>query len=107
MSDVIVVERLTVEVITGAASDDPYGQGFSAIVASGCSSERTVVESLTRANQEKRSVTLRCAMLDVTGPITKIERHAETTRVKLYVEDLSYRRPTSLVGRGLRRGGWL
>lgn len=93
-SIVVIVNELTVRVVTGDPSDDPYGQGFSAIYAEALASDKVDVARLLDAKERKASVTLSCAMLDVLGPITKAETGAKSTKFVLAIEGITYRRPT-------------
>ena len=83
------------QVATGEATEDPYGQGFAAIWATFEIVDRALIERLTQIASERASVTVRCAMLNVSGPITKTERIGQAVRFVLMVDDLVYRKPSS------------
>jgi hypothetical protein len=91
--NVITVTRLSVDVEMGKATDDPHGQGFAAISATVETGDTAVVDQLERVHRERDTVTLRCAMLDVTGPITKVNTKRRTTEFVLSVRQLAYRDP--------------
>jgi hypothetical protein len=103
---VVIVDGLTVRVVTGAPSKDPYGQGFSSIYAEAAVSDKADVARLLDAKERRTSVTLRCAMLDVLGPITKVESESSAHRFVLAIEEMTYRKPTHAADRveWLRRG---
>ena len=91
--EVIVVPRLDVSVVTGEPKDDPYGQGFSAIFAAIETSDADMASRLRAVHRSGDTVTLRCAMLDVTGPITKVDRNSGVTKFILSVRQVCYRDP--------------
>jgi hypothetical protein len=91
--DPIVVPDLTVRIVTGPPSDDPHGQGFSAIYAEVEISDKALIERLTSAKGDRTSLTLRCAMLDVCGPITKSVPATKGIKFVLAVQDLCYHKP--------------
>jgi hypothetical protein len=91
---VVIVNELTVRVVTGDPSEDTYGQGFSAIFADAFASDKVDVARLLDAKEQRAPVTLRCAMLDVFGPITKAETGAKSTSFVLSVEGITYRKST-------------
>jgi hypothetical protein len=93
MSEPVVVEQLSVRVVTGKPSEDPYGQGFSAIWAEVVVTDRVILGQLNDAKREKTPITLRCAMLDVTGCVTKSTRRWASTKFVLAIDDLRYRKP--------------
>ena len=95
MKDPIVVPELSVGVVTGSPADDPYGQGFSAIYAEIVTADPTLLRVFSTAKHSRESVVVRCAMLDVIGPITKEtrERFRRRTKFVLSVEDVVYRKP--------------
>jgi hypothetical protein len=107
MESVITVPNLTLHIQTGEAEKDPYGQGFAAIYAEVQIGERLARDALTRAYNEQATVTVRCAMLDVLGRVTKSTRRGSRGGFVVAVEDLTYRKPdftASLVNRRLRKG---
>ncbi|MFO0875299.1 MAG: hypothetical protein U0575_15200 [Phycisphaerales bacterium] len=93
MDDVIVVKELIVRVATGDPSEDPHGQGFSAIYAVVETNDTTTIERLIEAKQRRASVTIRCAMLDVFGPITKAGIGDQSHKFILAVDRMSHRTP--------------
>ncbi len=94
MNDItVVVRELAVRVVTGAPSEDPYGQGFSAIHADAMVDDPESVERLIDAKANRLPVTLRCAMLDVTGPISKAEAEGKSHRFVVAVEGVTYQKP--------------
>ena len=91
--EAIGVKRLSVNVVTGEAKDDPYGQGFAAISATSETDDEAVAQHLLHASREGEAVTVRCAMLDVTGPVTKLSVESGVTTFVVWVEQLAYRDP--------------
>jgi hypothetical protein len=55
--------------------------------------DATEVERLMGAKERRASVTLRCAMLDVTGQITKDEVEGRSHKFLMAVEGVTYRKP--------------
>ena len=107
MSDlVVIVKDLTVQVATGAPSEDCYGPGFSIIYAEAVVTDSADVDRLFDAKERNAPVILRCAMLDAVGLITKTERGAKSTKFVMGVETVIYRKPTPAWERvePLRRG---
>jgi hypothetical protein len=98
MTGAIIVPQLSIHVATGEAADDPWGQGFSAISAEVVTSDPVLVDILSNAKRERRQVVLRCALLDVIGPITRVATEAGSARFILSVDDLLYRKPTRRLG---------
>jgi hypothetical protein len=92
-SDPIVVPELSVHVVTGEAADDPHGQGFSAIYAEITTNDPVLIDKLSNSKQVRSTITLRCAMLDAVGLITKSTLNVGTSKFVLSVEDLRYRKP--------------
>jgi hypothetical protein len=91
--NMITVKELIVRVVTGDPSKDPYGQGFSAIWAEAVVNDRSGIELLAEAKERHVFVTVRCAMLDVTGPITKGEVDGQSYKFVLAVEEMTCRNP--------------
>jgi hypothetical protein len=90
----VVVKEVTVKVLTGDPSEDPHGQGFSVIFAEALVEDDAAVDRLAVAKENGSPVTLRCAMLDVRGSVTKGEREGRSHRFVVAVEELTYRKPT-------------
>ena len=90
--NIIVVPKLCVQVVTG---DTCYRHedGFSAIYAEVAAEDASLAECLTQAQQERRVVTLRCAMLDVVGRISTCKVISGTKTFVLPVEDMVHRKP--------------
>lgn len=76
--EIVTVSQMSINVVTGEAKDDPYGQGFASISATIETNDGAVIERLTRASREQEQINVRCAMLDVIGSIGRVEtkRHA-------------------------------
>ncbi len=92
MAVVIQVPNLTVEVVTGETCYPGEG-GFSAISATVAAEDADVVRELSEARKRDMVITLRCAMLDVTGKITKCIAEAGKQVFVMPIDDLTYRRP--------------
>src|SRR5882762_2548829 len=90
----IIVKDLTVQVNTGAPAEDPYGQGFSVIYAEAVVSDGVDIERLLDAKERNVPVTLRCAMLDVIGLITKAGGDPRGQKFVLAIDAVTYRPPT-------------
>jgi hypothetical protein len=90
----IDVPQLSVQVVTGEPAQDQHGQGFAAISATFEVTDPALVERLSRIAQERTSVTIRCAMVDVSGPLTRVERSDNRARFMLAVSDMVYRKPS-------------
>lgn len=94
-SNIIVLPELSVRVVTG---DTCYRSenGFSAIYAEVATDDAALVEQLRHAQDEGTVVTVRCAMLDVTGTIGARRDDAGVERFVLSIEDMAYRKPKKL-----------
>jgi hypothetical protein len=93
MSEAIIVRELSVRVVTGDTVYR-YERGFSGIYAEVISSDPSLVSALTAAHQEGAAITVRCAMLDVVGQVTKTQPGDPSPRFIISVDDLVYRKPT-------------
>ena len=93
MKEPIVVPDLSVRVVTGSPADDPHGQGFSAIYAEILTADAALLRIFSTAKQSRESIVVRCAMLDVIGPITKETHESGCTKFVLSIEDVVYRKP--------------
>jgi hypothetical protein len=91
-SNIIVVPELTVRVVTGDTCYR-YEDGFSAIYAEVMAEDSGLVAQLSQAQVDGGLVTLRCAMLDVTGKITNFKAESEVKTFVLPIEDMTYRKP--------------
>jgi hypothetical protein len=94
VSAVIDVPEISVQVVTGEAAQDPYGQGFAAISAAFEVVDRALIERVVHIAGQGTSVKVRCAMISVSGPITRTERIGQAMRFVLMVDDLIYRKPS-------------
>ena len=83
----IIVSKLAVRAVSNEAED------FSAIYAEIETSDKTLIKELTGAKQQKTPVALRCAMLDVTGCITKSVRGISRKTFILAIDDICFRPP--------------
>jgi hypothetical protein len=90
MSNAIIVQKLIVYVETGEAQDDPYGQGFSAIYAEATVQKNDLLKQLANTKKKNEVITLRCAMLEITGYITKV---LPDKKLILSVENVIYHKP--------------
>jgi len=91
-NDTIVVPELAVRVVTGDTCYR-YEGGFSAIYAEVITENPLLAAQLSEAHKAGGVITLRCAMLDVTG---KIGRPLDDTTGKTFVlsvVDMTYRKP--------------
>ena len=90
-SSIIVVPELAVRVVTG---DTCYRDenGFSAIYAEVAAADTSLATRLSQAQEDGRVVTLRCAMLDVTGKITTCSADSGVKTFVLPIEDMTYRK---------------
>jgi hypothetical protein len=94
MTDEIVVPQLCVHVATGPTCY-PLEAGYSAIIAEIETRDKSLIEILSIARSECRTITLRCAMLEVVGIVTKITPEDGMLKIVLAVEDLHYRKSTA------------
>jgi hypothetical protein len=92
--NLIPVPKLSVQVVTGDTCYANEG-GFSAIYAEVITEDSSLIEVLSRVQKDAEVVTLRCAMLDVTGRITKFTSHKGIKTFVLIIDDLTYRKPRS------------
>src|SRR5262249_33615368 len=90
MSDPIVVDRLTVEVVTGECLMD-HGPGFSEISACVVLDEPTTIDRLEACRQADQVVTLRCARLEVVGRVTRSDANGTKTTFIVSIDDLTFR----------------
>ena len=88
----IQVPTLTVEVVTGETCYPGEG-GFSSISATIAPADADLVQQLSQARKRGDVITLRCAMLDVTGKITNCISDAGKQVFVMVIDDLTYRRP--------------
>ena len=91
-NEIIVVPELAVRVVTGDTCYRSEG-GFSAIYAEVSAEDSTLAEQLAGAQKAGGVITLRCAMLDVTGTIGRPLNDATGKTFVLSVEDMTYRKP--------------
>jgi hypothetical protein len=89
------VPELAVKVVTGD-SCYPRENGFSSIVAKVAPEDGRLADKLAQAQAGKVTVTLRCAMLDVTGKIANSLSEGGKKVFILNVDDLIYRKPGSV-----------
>jgi len=94
-SNIIVVPELRVRVVTGDTCYR-YEDGFSAIYAEVATDDAALVEQLQHARDEGTVVTLRCAMLDVSGTIGTRRDDGGVEKFVLSIEDMTYRMPKKL-----------
>ena len=88
----IQVQKLTVEVVTGETCYPGEG-GFSSISATIAPEDADLVRQLSQAQKRGDVITLRCAMLDVTGKITNCISDAGKQAFVMVIDDMTYRRP--------------
>jgi hypothetical protein len=93
MSEIIRVKNLSVRVVTGDPSNDPYGQGFASILAEFETDEKELVEQLLDIRNKNAVTTIRCAMLEVTGRITNTNDMNRPMKFILSVENVLYHKP--------------
>mgnify|MGYP001548204302 CR=1 FL=1 len=86
------VPELAVDVATGETCYSREN-GFSAISARVAPEDAQLAENLTHAQKHRHIVTLRCAMLDVTGKITNCLSVDGKKSFVLSVDDIVYRKP--------------
>ena len=86
------VSKLSVQVLTGDTCY-PHENGFSAIYAEVIAEDSGLIEALASAQKEAEVITLRCAMLDVTGRITNLISEEGVNRFVLSIDYLAYRKP--------------
>jgi hypothetical protein len=102
-SDVIQVKQLHVTAIVDD-SPDPYGQpGFFGAFAKFEAADADLIAWLELAASAKAAIKVRCVMLEVTGPIGKIERSDGVVTVTVSVDGLRYAVPRGREKRGLNR----
>ena len=89
---VVVVSDLIVQVASGETCY-PGENGFSAHWAEVTTADPVLQKRLSALAEGKTQVLLRCAMLDVTGRMTKLERTKDGTRFVFSIDDLFYRKP--------------
>jgi hypothetical protein len=89
---VVVVSELIVQAATGETCY-PGENGFSAHWAEVTTTDPVLQQRLSALADEKAQVLLRCALLDVTGRMTKVERTKDGTRFVFSIDDVFYRRP--------------
>src|SRR5712672_709280 len=89
---IIVMPEITVRVITGETCYAAEG-GFSSISAEVAPEDANLVGQLSQAREGGDIITLRCAMLDVTGNITNCISESGKKVFVLVIDDLIYRRP--------------
>jgi hypothetical protein len=89
---IITVPELSIRVVTG---DSCYHgeNGFSAIYSEVTPDNAALQRQLATAQKDQLIVTLRCAMLDVTGRITNCRTEGKGKTFVLSVEDMVYRKP--------------
>ena len=87
----IPVPNLTVEVVTGETCYPGEG-GFSSISATVAPEDADLIRQLSQARKQGNVITLRCAMLDVTGRITNCIAKAGKQVFVMVIADLTYRR---------------
>ncbi len=90
--DALIVEKLFVRVVTGETCYPGEG-GFSSVSAEAIAGDSDLERKLSLAQEKGDIVTLRCANIDVTGPITNCREEDETRIYVLLIEDLVYRKP--------------
>jgi len=88
---IITVPQISVKVVTGKTCY-PGENGFSVIYAEVTPQDDKLQRQLSQAQQSKLTVTLRCAMLDVTGRINRVQEGAPDVFV-LSIDELDYRKP--------------
>lgn len=93
MSEKIIVKNISVRVVTGDPSNDPYGQGFALISAEFESDEHELIKHLMDVRNKNKVITIRCAMLEVTGRITNIHDINRPIKIILSVENVVYHKP--------------
>lgn len=92
---ILVMPKLSVEVVTGDTCYPAEG-GFSAIYAKVAPDDASLVRQLSHAQEHGDTITLRCAMLDATGKITKSALDDGRKVFVLSIDDITYRRPARL-----------
>jgi hypothetical protein len=92
MKQPIIVQQLTIKVVTG---DTPYARegGFSSLFAEMTPEGPQLIDQLASAHQSRQAVTLRCAMLDTTGRITNSIQEAGKKKFIQVIDDITYRKP--------------
>jgi len=89
---VVMVPDLIVQVATGGTCY-PGENGFSAHWAEVTTTDSVLLQRLSTLAEGKTQVLLRCATLDITGRMTKIEKTKDGTRFVFSIDDLFYRKP--------------
>ena len=92
MSKIIVVPELAVRVFS-AESCYAFEKGVPTIYAHVLAEDRGLAEELSQAEKDGIVVTLRCAMLDVTGKLRKSNGTSGLNVFIVVVEDVTYRKP--------------
>ncbi|HWY39469.1 MAG TPA: hypothetical protein VNX27_01620 [Chthoniobacterales bacterium] len=90
--NIIIVPELAVRVVTGDTCYQ-YENGFSAIYAEVAAEDSSLAQQLSEALKDDRIVTLRCAMLDVVGKVSKCNVASGVKTFILPIEDMTYRKP--------------
>ena len=93
----LVVSNLTVQVVTGDTCY-PGEDGFSSISAEVAPEDPKLIEQLADAQKNRQMVTLRCAMLDTTGRITKSRSERGKKTFVQVIDDIAYRKPSAMAG---------
>jgi len=88
------VSELALQVAAGDTCY-PHENGSSAIYAKVSPEDARLVENLAHAQKLRHIVTLRCAMLDVTGKITNCLSEDGKKVFVLSIDDVAYRKPVS------------
>jgi hypothetical protein len=89
---VVVVSDLIIHVAAGETCY-PGENGFCAHWTEVNTTDPVLERRLLALAEGKTQVLLRCAMLDVTGRMTEVERTKDGTRFVFSISDLFYRRP--------------
>jgi hypothetical protein len=89
---VVLVPDLIVQVATGGTCY-PGENGFSSHWAEVTTADTVLLQRLSTLAEGKTQVLLRCAMLDVTGRVTKLDKTKDGTRFVFSIDDLFYRKP--------------
>ena len=92
---IVEVPELAVHVVTGETCYR-YEDGFSCIYAEVAAEDSSLcAQNVSQVQKDGQIVTLRCAMLDVTGKITNCRVYAGVKTFVLSIEDMIYRKPQS------------
>ena len=89
---IITVQKITVQVATGDTSYQAE-DGFSSIFAELAPDDANLQRQLAQVQKNDIVVTLRCAMLDVTGKITNSISENGAVLFVLSIDDMTYRKP--------------